>query len=147
MKINWGYRVAILYIGFVGLIIYFVTRSMNEKVELVSTDYYAQELKYQDKLESIERNNDLQQPTLINYDERGLTVSFPSELKGGDIKGNIHLFRPSDDTKDVLIEIKTDETMVQYIPTENLFKGMYRVKVDYTAGGHSYFTEKQIVVR
>jgi len=147
MKINWGYRVTILYVGFVGLIIYFVSRSMNEKVELVATDYYAQELKYQDKIESIERNNDLSQPTMINYDETGLTVSFPAELKGGDIKGNIHLFRPSDDTKDVLIEINADDTMVQHISTDNLSKGMYRVKVDFTAGGHSYFTEKQIVVR
>ena len=147
MKINWGYRVTILYLGFVGLIIYFVARSMNEKVELVATDYYSQELKYQNKIESIQRNNDLEQPTLINYDENGITILFPNEFKGGDIKGNVHLFRPSDDTKDVEIEIQVGENMTQHISSENLSKGMYRVKVDYTAGDHSYFTEKQIVIR
>ncbi|MBL0070976.1 MAG: FixH family protein [Bacteroidetes bacterium] len=59
MKISWGYRVMFLYIGFAGLIIYFVTRSINEKVDLVTPDYYAQELKFQDKIESINRNNEL----------------------------------------------------------------------------------------
>ncbi len=42
---NWGYRVALLYISFAGLIIFLVTKSVNEKVDLVTPDYYAQELK------------------------------------------------------------------------------------------------------
>ncbi|HMT29420.1 MAG TPA: FixH family protein [Bacteroidia bacterium] len=147
MKISWGYRVTILYLGFVGLIAYFVTRSMNEKIDLVSTDYYAQELKYQDKIESIERNNALNQPTLINYGPDGIEVIFPQELKNTSLKGTIHLFRPSDDTKDLAIEIKPDNNLVQRISAVDLVKGMYRVKVEYTSGEQNYFTEKQIVVR
>lgn len=147
MKINWGYRIAILYIGFVGLIAYFVTRSLNEKIDLVATDYYAQELKYQDKIESIQRNDELQQPTMIDYDGNGLSVVFPEELKNSNIQGTIHLFRPSDNTKDIDVAIKPGTDLVQHISSSELMKGMYRVKVEYTAGGKSYFTEKQVVIK
>ena len=136
-----------LYIGFVGLIVFFVSKSMNEKVDLVATDYYAQELKYQDKIESIQRNNDLSVPALIDYNETGINVIFPLELKGTGIKGNIHLFRPSDSGKDKSYEIKTDDNNSQLIPSGEIGKGMYRVQIAYEAAGKSYYTEKQIVVR
>ncbi len=147
MKLSWGYRVMFLYIGFIALIVFFVTKSLNQKVDLVSTDYYAQELKYQDKIESIKRNNDLTIPAIINYDEFGLSVVFPAELKSSDLKGTIHLFRPSDSNKDKSYPIKTDVNNIQAIPTSELEKGMFRVKIEYEANGKSYYTEKQIVIR
>lgn len=147
MKISWGYRVTILYVGFAALIIYFVTRSVNEKVDLVTPDYYAQELKYQDKIESITRTNELANSMVIDYNETGLNLLFPSDFKGKKIEGNIHLFRPSDNSKDVNIIIATDGNLAQNVSTEDLTKGLYRVKVDYTVDGASYYSEKQIVIR
>lgn len=147
MKINWGYRVAILYIGFAGFIIYFVTRSMNEKIDLVTTDYYAQELKYQDKIESTNRNNSFEQPLTINFNDAGIAVKFPIELKGKSITGSILLFRPSDNNQDKTIVINPDAAFEQLIPASDLAKGMYRVKVEYQSDGINYYTEKQIVVR
>jgi hypothetical protein len=147
MKLNWGYRVAILYAGFAGLIIYFVTRSINEKIDLVTPDYYAQELKYQDKIESTNRNNSLEQPLTIGLTDAGISVKFPLEMKGKNITGSILLFRPSDNTKDRTIAINTGAGFEQLIPSTELAKGMYRVKVEYQSDGISYYAEKQIVVR
>jgi hypothetical protein len=147
MKINWGYRVAILYIGFAGLIIYFVTRSMNEKIDLVTKDYYAQELKYQDKIESSNRNNSLDQPLSIEMTDAGIVVKFPNDMEGKKITGSILLFRPSDNTKDKTIAITPNTKFEQLIPNTELAKGMYRVKVEYQTDGVDYYSEKQIVVR
>ena len=147
MKLNWGYRVAILYIGFAGLIIYFVTRSMNEKIDLVTKDYYAQELKYQDKIESSNRNNSLDQPLSIEMTDAGIIVKFPDAMEGKKITGSILLFRPSDNTKDKLIAITPNTKFEQLIPHADLAKGMYRVKVEFQSDGVDYYSEKQIVVR
>ncbi len=146
MKINWGYRVAILYIGFASLIIYFVYRSMNETVDLVTPDYYAQELKFQDKIESTSRNNNLDQPVTIEYGEQGIQIIFPEEMRDK-IEGNILLFRPSDKSKDKNYSIQPGENMQQLIPLSDLEKGMYRVKVEYKSAETTYYTEKQLVVR
>ncbi|MBL7913828.1 MAG: FixH [Bacteroidetes bacterium ADurb.Bin397] len=147
MKISWGYRVMFLYVGFAGLIIYFVTRSMNEKVDLVTPDYYAQELKFQDKIESINRNNDLNQALGIEYSDAGIIITYPTDLQNKTITGAINIFRPSDKSKDQTIEITPDKEMKQTINTASLSKGMYRIKVDYEVDGSGYYSEKQIVIR
>lgn len=147
MKISWGYRVMFLYVGFAGLIIYFVTRSMNEKVDLVTPDYYAQELKFQDKIESINRNNDLNQALGIEYSDAGIIITYPTDLQNKTITGAINIFRPSDKSKDQTIEITPDKEMKQTISTTSLSKGMYRIKVDYEVDGAGYYSEKQIVIR
>jgi hypothetical protein len=147
MKISWGYRVMFLYVGFAGLIIYFVTRSMNEKVDLVTPDYYAQELKFQDKIESINRNNELTSALSIDYSDAGIIITYPSDLQNKTITGAINIFRPSDKSKDQTIEITPDKEMKQTINTASLSKGMYRIKVDYEVDGSGYYSEKQIVIR
>jgi len=147
MKISWGYRVMFLYVGFAGLIIYFVTRSMNEKVDLVTPDYYAQELKFQDKIESINRNNELTSALSIDYSDAGIIITYPSDLQNKTITGAINIFRPSDKSKDQTIEITPDKEMKQTINTTSLSKGMYRIKVDYEVNGAGYYSEKQIVIR
>jgi hypothetical protein len=41
IKISWGYKIAALYIGFVLLVLFMVFMAMQQKIELVSPDYYA----------------------------------------------------------------------------------------------------------
>ena len=147
MKLNWGYRVAILYISFAGLIIFLVIKSFNQTVDLVATDYYAQELKYQGKMESIERNNNLEHPTMIYSNEYGIRVEFPADFDPKEISGVIYVFRPSDKQMDFKVDIASMENHTQLIPAAELQKGMYRVKVDFTYHSQTYYTEKQVVIR
>ncbi len=147
MKLNWGYRVALLYIGFAGLIIYLVTMSMNQKIDLVAKDYYAQELKYQDKIESTNRNNRLEQPLSIELNDSGIKIEFPKELEGTNITGSILIFRPSDNSMDKTIAINPGADLEQLIPATELIKGMYRIKVEYQSAGNNYYSEKQVVVK
>lgn len=147
IKLNWGYRITILYVGFAGLIIFLVWSSMNQKIDLVSNDYYARELVYQDKMESIERNNQLSDPAVIYWNTEGIRIEYPAEFKPERISGTVNIFRPSDKNLDVSVEAKADADHIQVISGEKLAKGMYRVNVDYEYENLSYYTEKQIVVR
>ena len=45
--INWGWRIVILYSGFVLLILFLVYKTTTVNDDLVTTDYYAKELKFQ----------------------------------------------------------------------------------------------------
>jgi len=147
MKIGWGYRIAFLYISFASLIIYFVTRSMGEKIDLVSTDYYAQELKFQDKIESINRSNSLTEPLTFELNDSEIIITYPGDLKGKPIVGNIIFFRPSDNIWDKTFKIKPGSDGMQIISTNGFTKGMYRIKIEYEVEGNKYYSEKQVVVK
>ena len=52
-KFNWGWKIAILYGGFVCFMLVMVFIASNQKVELVTTNYYEEELKYQSHIDKM----------------------------------------------------------------------------------------------
>lgn len=146
LKLSWGTRIFFLYTGFVVMIIFFVVRAMNQKVDLVAPDYYAQELKYQDKLDRINRANALAQPLTWKIDDGSVRMMFPAEFNGKTIKGDIVFFRPSDKTKDITVAVNPDAAGEQLISGDNLSSGLYRVQVGWEVDGVTYFKEGVIVL-
>ena len=56
---SWGTRIAIVYISFVVMIVTLIILCTGENIDLEYKDYYARELKYQDKLEAITNERSL----------------------------------------------------------------------------------------
>mgnify|MGYP003351831803 CR=1 FL=1 len=57
-NINWGWRIVMLYGGFVVLILFLVYKTTTVKDDLVTPDYYAKELKYQEQLDKQKRTHE-----------------------------------------------------------------------------------------
>ena len=146
MKMNWGYRIALLYAAFVVLIGFFVVRSMGEKIDLVSDDYYADELKYQDKIDNIQRTENLDQQLQVLKTQEGIVLKFPESMKTEQIQGNVLLFRPSKQALDRNFNLAPDYQNRQLIPWKMLVRGAYRLKVDYTYLGATYYFERELYV-
>lgn len=146
LKLSWGTWIFFLYTGFVVMIIFFVVRAMNQKIDLVAPDYYAQELKYQDKLDRINRANALAQPLTWKIEYGIVKIMFPAESNGRSIKGDIVFFRPSDKTKDVSFAVAPDTNGEQTISADKLSSGLYRVQVGWEVDGVTYFKEGVIVL-
>jgi hypothetical protein len=51
---NWGYKIAITFILFGALIIFMVVKSFQQNIDLVTDDYYQEELKYQQQIDKLE---------------------------------------------------------------------------------------------
>ena len=104
---SWGIKITILYIGFVVLIVTMVAMTMSQKVDLVSKDYYAQELKFQDKIDQSNRANALIEPLNWMVSNGKIEINFPKEFKNQKITGTINLFRPSDASLDKKIAVSS----------------------------------------
>jgi len=135
---NWGYRVTFLYIGFASMIALLVIGSINQKIDLVTSDYYAKELVYQDKLESIKRNNELTVPVGIYWNSEGIRIEYPADFNPENITGSIQIFRPSDNNLDFTVDVAPGPDRVQIIPGDKLTKGMYRINLDYNYNNLAY---------
>ena len=53
MKWNWGTKIALSFVGFCGLMIFMTVKSFNTDFHLVTEDYYAEELQYQDHIDRV----------------------------------------------------------------------------------------------
>jgi hypothetical protein len=143
---NWGKKIAILYMGFVALIVTMVCLSMREKIDLESPDYYEQELKFQDKIDKMNRAEQLKESLNWQIVNSNLVISFPGELSAQKPSAVIHLVRPSDAALDKNFELKPDTLANRLISLTGLKQGAYKIQVDWKAGEITYYNEGVITL-
>lgn len=145
-KFNWGHKIAILYIGFVILILSFVFRSLNQTVDLVCKDYYEKEIKYQSKIEQMKNLNELGEDISTEQNKSEIIVTFPKSQLNQEVSGSIHFYNPSDSKKDFVTEIKTDESKKQTISKTFLNKGYYKIQIEWKANQKEFYSENKLVI-
>jgi hypothetical protein len=146
MKVNWGTAIVIAMIAFILFILTFVYRSavMDEyQHELVSEDYYGDELHYQEEIDKVNNASKLEVDVTMVRTEYGLTFRFPEGLEPKKISGTISLQRPSNKSLDLKMPIElTDSDFL--IPDQNLASGKYIVVVDWKHENSEYMFKDEI---
>lgn len=141
---NWGYKIAIFYGGFVIVVLASVFFAMSQKVDLVTDNYYEKELKYQEQINKSQRTKALKEKTSIEVSPSGIKLKFPILPDKNTRNDYILLYRPSDPSKDIKLNISTDSFGFQYIPAEKISRGFWKVKLSWTSGGSEYYDESII---
>lgn len=146
MKVNWGTAMVIAMIAFIVFILTFVYRSavMDEyQHELVSEDYYGDELHYQEEIDKINNASKLDVDLTMVRTADGLTFRFPEDLEPEKISGTISLQRPSNKSLDLKMPIElTDSDFL--IPDQSLASGKYVVVVDWKHENSEYMFKDEI---
>jgi nitrogen fixation protein FixH len=126
----------------------FVIFCRRNSVDLVAADYYEQELRYQDKMDSTQRAASLQAPAKVGYDElaQRITVSLPSGHLGDNVKGWIELYRPSAAGLDQKLPLHVDATGDQVIDASKLADGLWRIRISWNNDGADYYHDQKLVV-
>lgn len=146
MKLNWGSGIAIFYSIFAIALVYLVVKSFSQDHSLVVDNYYEEDLKYQEHYEKLTNSKALEQDLTISHDMslNSIRLQFPDDL--GTISGTISFYRPSDKSKDVRLNIKTDQNYSQNLPVEDLITGNWTIKVDWKAGRKNFYKEETIIL-
>jgi nitrogen fixation protein FixH len=139
---NWGTKIAFLYLSFASMIGFMVYKSATQTVDLVAPNYYEQELKYQDKIDGINNLSAESKAIVIQQNEGNVAFTFSKEM--GTPQGHILFFKPDNAGSDFETEIKTNNEGVHTIDTKALSKGTYLVKIDWKIGDKKYFKEERL---
>lgn len=142
---NWGNKLVIVFIVFAGLMATLVYKAVNTKYELVSSDYYKDELRYQDKIDGVNNANKISSIS-VNQDANQLILDLPKEMKGIKTEGEIWLYCGSDASKDRKIALQVNESGRQLIAKNKIAKGNYQLKLTYKSGGTNYYNEQNLTV-
>lgn len=140
MKISWGTKIAMLYGGFVALIVILVAGSMRQDFDLVSPDYYGQEIKYQQVIDAGKNQSALSAPVAIHTDEQQVTIAFPAEFEGKTISGKIQFYSAVNAAWDRVVDI-TAENNSMNVPIAQLQCTSYTIKLNWNCDGKQYYQE------
>jgi len=141
---NWGHKIIFSFVAFMIFLGILVYRSFQSKVNLVSQDYYKQEIVYQDQINKIENELALEKSVSIVHNSRlnELLIIFPRELE---VKtSRLTLYRPSDASMDRSWNLQLDQENADKISTESLSGGLWQVQVEWSDQSNSYYKEQNI---
>jgi hypothetical protein len=143
---NWGYKILFLYLSFVAGMLYLVVQSSRQKIDLVSEDYYARTINFQDQIDHSENASKGNLKIQVDYDKTGRKIGFIFPKKEDQLpKGKITFFRPDNAALDFSIDIDAPAFM-QEIPTEELKRGMWRIQFRWEMGGVPLYQEERIQI-
>lgn len=144
---NWGNKLLITFIIFGGFMSFLVYKSINTRFDLVTKDYYKDELAYQQVIDGTKNANALSGKVSITKDEKNIVVQLPADLKGKAISGTIWFYSAADENKDRKFELKTDADGKQFFEKNIFFPIDYKVKIDWKADKEHYYTETDFSVK
>ena len=141
----WAYGVIIGMVSFMGFITYLVVGSMRSSSQLVSEDYYAQEINYQQRIENTERLLAFTEGFEVEFYgySNQLQIQFPKELLGS--KAEIKLIRPSNSEWDFSFNkgVNTQRLVFDFAHVQ---KGLWKLEVLATLNNQNYFFKKNIMI-
>ncbi|WP_109097296.1 FixH family protein [Aquimarina sp. AU58] len=146
MKINWGTAIVLVFIGFISFILYFVVKmntNTNYEHDLVTEDYYKQELAFQNEINAEKNSKTLLEDVIVEKTAEGLTISFPEDKNYNDISGTISLYRPSNKKLDFEIPISLSASEV-IIEDKNLLEGRWNITIDWKYENIPYLFKKSL---
>jgi nitrogen fixation protein FixH len=142
MKISWGTKLTIVFILFAGSISYMVYRCSNVPVDLVTSEYYKEELVYQDIIDGTKNANALSTAVSLQKSGDDVVIKLPEEMKNTLVKGTVFFYCPSQAGHDRKIDLQTGNDAMQVIQANKLAPGSYKVKIDWQAGNKHYYSEQ-----
>ena len=143
MKISWGYKIMFVYLAFAAGIGILAFKASSEKFDLVTNDYYDQELKYQQVIDQADNAAKLSASVTVEKKNDELIVSFPSEMNEKEKKVDFYLYCPADAKKDFRKNIIVNGSSFS-TPLPAGMKGVYELKLTWETSGTKYYHEQKI---
>ncbi|SDE58800.1 FixH family protein [Riemerella columbipharyngis] len=139
-KFTWGHGVILALASFIGFILYmiFVFSHGQQNSELVSENYYQEEMGYQKVIDA--KNNAKALPEAPNYKQNrtGITVTFPKDINNQNSTFSIYLYRVDNKNLDIRKKMVLDKNNSFFIPAKVLVYGGYILKVSWTKDNTDY---------
>jgi hypothetical protein len=144
----WPYGIMAVFILFILGTVALIVLASSSASDLVSADYYEQEIEYQGQIDRLNRTAQLDGKVSVAYDAatRRIKISLPVKPAGAKATGRIQLYRPSTTGLDRELKLELDATGAQSVDASSLLPGLWRVRVQWTSEDKEYFVDKGIVV-
>ncbi|MBY0348614.1 MAG: hypothetical protein GTN67_06100 [Hydrotalea flava] len=143
---NWGFKITAVFVSFTLLIGFLVYKSVHTKIDLVSTDYYKEELRFQQQIDGTHNANLLSAVKVIQTDST-IVIVFPAELKGAAIEGEAWFYCKTNADFDKKFPIKIDENDIMTLSKKPLLKTNYALKLKWISNNKDYYSEQPVNIQ
>jgi hypothetical protein len=142
MALNFGHKIILVFIVFGLLMGTLIYMSVKTEFELVSKEYYKEELAYQEVIDARKNAETLSSSITLNYQDKRLHLLMPAEMKSRVDSGEIYFYCPADAKKDTILPLQPDTAGLQIVEIGGaVAPAAYKLRIKWKAAGKSYYQE------
>lgn len=144
MKLNWGTGIAITLMLFAGLMSFMVYKATQQDFDLVSEDYYAEEIEFQEVIDQKVNASKLRDKASLELTNEGIYLILPADLMERLKDISVHMYYEQEADQD--FQFTEEKTMANRfeVPFRQLYKGKWIAKVKVRCEGVDYYFDPQI---
>lgn len=143
---QWPVGIFVAYLIFMGGTLAFVFSTFGVNLDLVTDNYYAKTLVYQNQIDSESNAMSLANPLSWEISGDELVIQYPGVLIPAGLHGEVAMYRPSDASLDYSIPIKYTDEGVQRISTSQMRQGAWKMEVSWRSGEKDYYTQSSFYI-
>jgi len=138
-KLHWGHGLAIALGCFILFILFliFIFPNGKQNAEMVSNNYYEEELEYQNIIDAKNNAATLKEQPVYRQLPEGIKIIFPESINVDGNKISFVLFRTDDSNLDVKKELPLENKSF-LIPKKVISAGSYTLKLKWTENKKPY---------
>lgn len=144
---SWGHGVVIALLAFIVFILsmMFLFPNGQKNSEMVTDNYYEEELKYQDVIDAKKKADDLQEKPVYSQDKNGIKITFPKDYDNSNTTVKFVLNRTDDQNLDIKKSVQLDATKSFVIPSQILKVGNYTLRLTWTKDKTDYRMDYDVI--
>jgi len=123
-----------------------VTIAVTHQEDLVSPNYYENELNFQRQLDSAARAHQAGADIRYDADKRSLVIALPPAQAGKKVSGTIQLYRANAPEKDRTLDLQPGRDGTQTLNVAQFATGPWLLRVNWQADGQGYYLEQKFIV-
>jgi hypothetical protein len=130
-KLNWGHGIVIAMALFMSFILFmvFVFPNGKQNAEMISDNYYEDEMQYQTVIDAKKSAEQLSELPAYSETQDGMKILFPSSIIPDNKEVSFSLFRINDKNLDINKSLVLDTSHGFSIPKSVITAGAYILKV------------------
>jgi hypothetical protein len=148
IKNGWPVAIAGYFFVFICAMTAWIVYASQQQVDLVSKDYYADEIRFQTQINRINNTSKLSGKASVNYNAKEQTVKL--QLPAGEWaekpEGHIQFYRPSNAAWDVEKKLEVNEEGKQLVSVSKLEPGFWKVRVYWKIGGNEFYHDQPLMI-
>ncbi|MDQ1097998.1 MULTISPECIES: FixH family protein [Chryseobacterium] len=144
---SWGHGVVIALAAFIIFILsmMFLFPNGQKNSEMVTDNYYEEELKYQDVIDAKKRADQLEEKPQYTQNAGGITISFPKDYNNSNTSVKFVLNRTDDQNLDVKKSVQLNPSQSFTIPAQVLKPGNYTLRLMWTKDKTDYRMDFDVI--
>jgi nitrogen fixation protein FixH len=145
----WPYGIIAAVVLFAIGLTAMIVMAVRSNSDLVSADYYEQELRFQKQLDSSRRTQQLDQRAVVTYDValKQINITVPAEHAQQNPVGSVTLYRPSSAAMDRSLKLELNVDGSQHIDATSLAPGSWKVRLLWTVGTKEFYMDQPIIIK